>query len=132
MAVTQSQIVHWKQAFDETIDHYHTLKSCNVSIKGLDYSKTGGGTNSNVIHCSASDFICDVELAARRVLSDHLFEVFVDNYVDCVEDPDTQNLDIDRIRHLVGGAFCSKRIYPAAGYFKPKVIDRGKHKRRGR
>lgn len=124
------QVVSWKESFDEVIDHYQSLKSSVGGVKGLDYSRSGGGGNSaNMIVVSPSDFICDVELAARRALSDKLYHKFVACYVDCVEEPDTEDREIDAIRTNAGRIFTEKRIYPVAGYFKPKAIDRGKKTR---
>lgn len=124
-----SREASYKLAFDSVIDHYHSLKSSTGSIRGLDYSKTGQGTNNaNILRVSPSDFICDVELAARRALEEipHLYKLFVRCYVECVIDPDTQDFDIDAIRTKVGAAFTRRRMAPPTAYFKPQPIDRSK------
>jgi hypothetical protein len=62
------QLAAWKQAFDDVIDHYHSLKSSTGGVKGIDYSKVGGGNTDNLLIVNPSDFICDVELAAGKAL----------------------------------------------------------------
>jgi hypothetical protein len=119
-----------KSAFDEVIDHYHTVKSAAGGvIKSIDYSKVNeGGNTCNVVIMSPIDFLCDVELAAHKALAHNpsLKKLFTDCYVTCIQEPDTQSPEVDKVRTLVGLAFSQKRIFPVSSYFNPKVIDRSK------
>lgn len=122
-----SRAAGYKLAFDAVIDHYQSLRFSTGAIRGLDYSKSGQGTNNaNVLRVSPSDFVCDVELAGRRALeaNPHLYSRFRDCYVLCIEEPDTQDIDIDTIRTRVGAAFTKRRMSPPSAYFKPEPIDR--------
>lgn len=119
-----------KAAFDEVIDHYHAVKSALGSgIKALDYSRCGSGVNTdNVLIMSATEFVCDVELAAAKALTGHseLKSLFDKCYAQCVLEPDTSLPEIDRIRNMVGARFRFCRIFPVSSYFRPKVLDRSK------
>lgn len=130
--IQQNKANYYKKAFDAVIDHYHTLRSASVSgLRGLDYSKSGGGTNTaNIVRVSPSDFICDVELASRKALEQFpaLFQVFKQCYMDCTVEPNTESPTIDVIRARVGRIYCERKLFPATIYFKPVVIDRGRGK----
>lgn len=76
----------WRDIFLQVIEAYQQVKSTTGSIGSLNYEKaldgSSGGACSKYVKPSMSDFIGDVELAARAALStNEELRFFYDHYV---------------------------------------------------
>ena len=79
----------WINAFIAVMEQYREPRQTQGSVGALDYERagnsTGGARCSKIVRPSVLDFLCDVELAAHRALSNDqeattLFNVFYRNY----------------------------------------------------
>jgi hypothetical protein len=126
------QIVTWKLEFDDIIEKYQSVKVTNGSIGCMDYEQVmsgiDGGNTMNIVTPNSSDFIADVELAARHALRNdpNLWTKFEHFYIWQAGDPDLADMEIDNIRLMVGRELSMRRIAPEHFYKKPKYVDRVK------
>jgi hypothetical protein len=114
--------VDWQQVFKEVMEHYVDAKSSTGSMKSLNYENalegSVSGANTKVVKPSLSDFVCDVELAVRRVLSyNELVALFEHVYDGTPETP-----EIERLQQKVGRIFDERNIHPVGVYFKAKDV----------
>lgn len=129
------QSVIWRLNFDAIITIFQERKVANGTIHCMDYEKaidgSGSANNPNHLTPSMSDFIADVELAARRVLKDNerLLEMFFRVYVRQEQEPDLADMDIDNIRLKVGRELTFSRVAPDHVYKRSRYIDRVKVKK---
>lgn len=129
----------WRSVFRKTMAYYdelrasHGTNSCEGFYKGLAREGTNGGKhNPRVVRTSPSDFICDLELAARRVLSKEEYRFFKLVYLD--KDPEIIELLEDKspdnkfnklkqsVQEKMGLAFKVRGLYPVAKYHKPRDL----------
>jgi hypothetical protein len=122
-------VTHHKQIFESSMDHYMEVKKTHGSIQTLDYrhaaEKVDGNRSSRLVTPDPSDFLCDVELAAKRALSQRpdLYSQFRAVYIDqiiSVDEIDRDDLAI--ITEQVARVLVEKRIYPLPAYFRPKDL----------
>lgn len=83
MAKTRNKKEFWRSVFRQVMARYEEIKSVNGTrscagfYKGLTREGTNGGKfNPKIVTPTASDYICDVELTARRVLNKHEHRFF--------------------------------------------------------
>jgi hypothetical protein len=114
-----------KQAFQAVIEQYMEIKSvngtssCSGFYRGL--TKEGGrtGLNPRVVQAGPSEFIADVELAARRALSTDisLHILFFEEFV-LGQATGMSTEDRERIEQAVGRMLIARRIFPVEMYFR--------------
>jgi hypothetical protein len=125
-----SQLNDWKRAFDETIEFYQEAKSTLGLIPAIDYANhpaaTGGPSAGGYMKPTVVEYVADVELAARRVLSPELHLVFKALFVTSFEPVDYRSTAVEEIRVRVGRELERVGIHPAPRYFKQKHIDPNK------
>lgn len=123
-----------KEAFQAiVVEMYLEQKRSHGSVGCMDYERAltatgGGGANPRIVRPTISDFICDVEIAARRALTQSEYAVFQRLYV--FQDWATGELEAEEkhyglkvvhaIRTKVGELLISRSIYPASRYFRAK------------
>jgi hypothetical protein len=129
----------WRSVFRKVMSYYDELKSshgtnsCEGFYKALSREGTNGGKfNPRVVRATPSDFICDLELAARRVLTkeEHRFFKLVylqkdAEIIGLLEDKSPDN-KFNKLKHTVqekmGLAFKARGMYPIAKYLRPKDL----------
>lgn len=119
----------WRMAFREVIDQYQEAKAADGGIGALNYEgaigsstgkNNGGGTRMRTVMVSLSDFICDVELAAQRVLNPKEQGFWLAYYVGLADDSEIPNNETkDSIKLKVGKMLIARGIYPLGQYFRP-------------
>lgn len=110
------------------MDFFTETKMTHGTNAAIDYERALGGAKgpqncTNVVRPSISDFISDVEVAARRALSKPLFKRFRAVYVDQLlfEDELTAE-EKEAIEQKVGKTLKHRKIYPMSIYFKGKRV----------
>ncbi len=111
----ENQLSRYRAVFTEIHDRYLEVKSVVGTYScGKFYANFGQAPGSNrpqgVIEATPSDFIADVELAARSVLNPKQYENF------------QAGILTEDMMNRVGAAFISRRIHPLARYLRPKDI----------
>jgi hypothetical protein len=120
---------YWRNTFREVYNRFAETKtqSTTMSVEGFyaGLAREGGraALNPNFVGPSPSDFVCDFEITARRVLSEREHKYFLDTHVNCLERRSDKNLNRS-IGEKMGHALIERGIYPLTSYFKPKFIDR--------
>jgi hypothetical protein len=126
----------WRQAFSKVMERYAELRMSDGSIGAFNYSEpesfNGGSFNSKIVGTSISDYICDVEIAARRALQgdpllySHFKSVYlsgayleIGNRLKAVEA--LQMID-ERVQLRVGKMFVRRRLHRVGAYFTPKDV----------
>lgn len=128
MKIDQHQ--RWRSIFAAVIEEYQDLKSRVGHTVSFDYEQIGmaagggGGRCTKIVAPNVSDFICDVELAARRVLNPSEFGFFQHFYIG-LADPNTiphkSALNM-AVMEKVGRILQARHIYPARQYFRPRDV----------
>lgn len=92
-----------------------------------------------IVRPSLSDFIADVELAAKKALSQAGYRVFIDRFVEQNESPDGVSSNVHKVLEAITNKcameFQGRQIHPMAYYFgceclKPVVDERQKMRKR--
>ena len=118
----------WRKIFREVIARYNATRSkyTHVSMEsfyaGLQRDAPQSSDNPNIVAPSESDFICDVEIAARRGLRESEYEYFLDVYVNMIEMP-KRNMN-RRVAAKLGRLFLQRGIYPVDSYFAPSEVEK--------
>lgn len=122
----------YRSVFRRVMSRYDEIKSVNGTqscagfYAGLAREGSGGGFNPKIVAPSASDYICDVEITARRVLDKEEYRFFKLAYIS--KDEEVTSLLKDGIfnklkravQEKVGQGFISAKIHPFERYRKPK------------
>ena len=71
-----NKVQFWRSVFCDVIEEYQHIKSITGTLSAINYEvaldgSSGGSRCSKVVRPSLSDFVCDVETAARRALSNN-------------------------------------------------------------
>ena len=137
-------------AFERIISEFQEAKDSSGLLSATDYSKNaeaGKATstkNSQQIQPSVSDFICDVEIAARRSLTETQLAYFKRHYlsanvvVTVGEDeslrahlstyPESQQLEVlafdIEMRQALGKRFVDVELFPYETYMQPVDVRR--------
>lgn len=129
----------WRSVFRKTMSYYDEIhstvgsNSCAGFYKSLTNEGTNGGKyNPRIVRTNAVDFICDVELLARKTLDKQEHRFFKLVYLqkdkeicDLLEDKSKTN-KFNKLKHTVqeklGLAFKTHGLYPVAKYMKPKDL----------
>jgi hypothetical protein len=129
----------WRSVFRKVLSYYdelvvsHGSNSCEGFYKALTREGINGGKyNPRIVRATPSDFICDVELTAKRVLTkeEHRFFSLVylnkdQEICDLFKDKSPDN-KFNKLKHSVqeklGCAFKASGIYPMSKYHKPKDL----------
>jgi hypothetical protein len=119
----------------EVLDAYDEIKSVNGTssvagfYNGLGRIRSGGGLNPRIVRTNPTDFIADIEIGARKSLSNKEYAVFDMMYLSHNDDIRglVRNADsYERVREIIklklGRYFSQNGIYPLANYFKPKDL----------
>ena len=116
-----------RQAFKSVMEVYSEVKATCGTTPTLDYSVLAnrmlitGTPNPRVVRPSMSDFICDVELKTKSVLSAKEYGWFVDIFVNKALPEMTCSVNqLHKIQEKVGGVLVSARIHPIEQYFMAK------------
>lgn len=120
----------WRSAFDVVIPTFMEIKQSHGHLGAIDYSKaleaTGGGASKGIVRVSISDFLCEVEIAARRALTAEEYDFFKTVYVNAAETvpmhPELYKTIDNTVREKVGKMLISREIYPLADYMKSKDV----------
>lgn len=121
----------WSKAFFSVISAYQETKTVIGTSGAIDYSKAllNPSTSLQVVgHIKPSllDFICDVELTARKALNDEDFKFFQTYFVHTyLEDfPNNERLreQAQSIAHNVGRKLITNKIHPVKGYMQGKMV----------
>lgn len=122
----------WRAAFFSVITAYQETKSVVGSTGAIDYAQAvlDPGTNLQSVdgHCkpSLSDFLCDVELAAKKALNEEDYKFFVKYFVNAnLEDfPNNERLrdQAKTVAENCGRRFIAHKIYPVKSYMQSKVV----------
>jgi hypothetical protein len=107
----------WKSAFQTVIEQYQEIRAANEGAGALNYEKlsNAGGFatctyNPRVVKPTLSDFVCDVEIAARTTLDKAELKTFRD-----ADDPQSVP---EEIQMKLGKIFAAREIYPISNYFQ--------------
>lgn len=119
---------YWREIFELVIASYQEFKSTSGTLGAFDYSKTlegrGAGHIVGVAVPTISDYICEVELSAKRSLNDAEFAVFKVVYMEMGEAPllkdDEVGAVLIRIQEKVGRMMVKRKLYPISRYMKSK------------
>jgi hypothetical protein len=130
----------WRSVFRKVMSRYDEAKSvngtmsCSKLYRGLGEDKTGT-YNPNIIVVTITDFICDVELTAKRVLDPGEYRFFKLVYLEkdneltkLVDSTETNNFNglKKRVQEKLGLAFVSSKLHPVERYLRPKDMRNGK------
>lgn len=119
------------RSFKQVMDRYTEYKSA-ASPSGNPSSMTSGGvaTGGGVVTMGQSDLVCDVELAARKTLTEPEFNFFKGVYIDediaFIENlhnvlGSTRYGSVKlRVSLKMGAAFKERKIVPLSQYLKSK------------
>lgn len=137
--VKKSKREFFRGVFRKIMSTYDETKTSNgtLSCQGFYRSIAGesankGAYNPLVVRATASDFICDVELTARRVLSKEEYRFFKLLYLDkdkeiaelvVAKSPDNKFNGLKQtVQEKLGFAFDDRGIYPLSKYYKAKDL----------
>jgi hypothetical protein len=111
------------------MDHYMEVKRSHGSTPSRDYETLiedgppDGNRNTKFVRPNISDFLCDVELAAKRALTPELFAQFHAVYIDQSISVDVLSReDLDTIIDQVARMLVRKQIYPMIGYLRGRSV----------
>jgi len=111
--------------YDE-IKSVHGTNSCSAFYKGTVQAVGKSNFNNKLIKVLPSDFICDVELAARAALSKEEYRFFKLVYLDKDQDLTTDAplfADTKRaVQEKVGRMLQTRGIYPIHRYLQTKDL----------
>lgn len=111
-------------AWQERLDAFNGLVTIQPATR-IDGGRATHTGNTRIIRPFLSDFIADVELAARRVLTAVEFLYFTKTYRDSRNDLSHVGLGFrkldDTVRHKVGEELERVGLYPVERYFLPKL-----------
>jgi hypothetical protein len=119
------------EAFEKIVPFYQETRYNSGGLSAMNYGKNDSGAATNtacsaVVRPSKSDFICDVEISAKRVLDADELSYFLRNYRDGyrqLEDVPAEDAELDlAVREKLGRRFRDVRLTPVAGYFAPKDV----------
>ncbi len=118
--------MRWQRIFDTVIRKYIEVKMTHGTHKALNYAHTSsGGGNPYIVRPSLSDFICDVEIKARKALSASEWAMFSALYVEQTSDPLLCSNELPLgIKTKLGRAFDACHIYPINLYMRGKDLRR--------
>jgi hypothetical protein len=128
---TKEKSSFYRSVFRRTLANYDEFKatvgsnSCQQFYKSL--SQEGGkgtGINPRIVHMSPIDFICDVEIVARKFLNQQEYRFFKLVYLDKDEElvnmaRDTFRTTKKSVQEKLGQAFVESGIHPFAKYMRP-------------
>lgn len=124
----------WRQAFDAVIERYTHVKSThgtNGTQKVIDPRRleqpSGTLRSHKLVQPSLSDFLCDVELAAKWALSEVQMLIFRQCFMEFTHDPERVKEEyMTPIKENLGRVLKARKIYPLGnnefGYFKIKDV----------
>lgn len=105
------------------------IKKSHGTTPSMDYAAAGervdGNSTTKLVRPNLSDFLSDVELAAKRALKTRpdLFAQFQAVYIDQVISVDALDREsLATITEQVARILVEKRIYPIRGYFAVKDL----------
>jgi hypothetical protein len=125
----------WRSVFRRVMSRYDEIKSVNGTQSCAGFYKSlaregsnGGKFNPKVVVVTASDYICDVEITARRVLTPDEHRFFKLVYL--TKDKEVSTLlkngifrELKRtVQEKVGLAFIAAKIHPFERYRKPRDL----------
>jgi hypothetical protein len=127
---------YWRMVFRKVMARYDEFvatngtMSCSQFYKNIEGGGGGSGFNLRVVRVTPTDYICDVELAARRALTppEHRFFKLVyltkDEEITKLADSEDKKINQQKkaVQERVGLAFITAKLYPTARYFKPKDL----------
>lgn len=123
MSDSQSSAARFESAFEQVFEIYSDLKSTDGLIKQQDYGKANTtGDNPRLVKPSDQDFLCDVELACRRVLPT---EDDMSSLRAVLTGQPLSDKTKSRIKQRVGRELMRRSIFPVNKYFQGKEIHRG-------
>lgn len=115
------------EAFEAIIPVWQELRFTSGGLDAMNYGRNDGGSASNtacsaVVKASKSDFCADVEISARRSLSEAQLRYFNAYYRDGygqMEDVSAESalMDLD-VRETLGARLMRVGIYPRGRYFR--------------
>jgi hypothetical protein len=115
------------EAFEAIIPVWQETRFASGGLDAMNYSRNEGGSASNtacssVVRPSKSDFVCDVEISARRSLSEKQLAYFNsyyrDGYGQLTEvSAECALLDLET-REVLGARLLRVGIYPKGRYFR--------------
>jgi hypothetical protein len=128
----------WRGVFRRVMSRYDEIKSVNGTMSCTGFYKTlakdwqdGNKWNPKIIKASLSDFLCDIELTAKRTLSESDYRFFRLVYMD--KDEEIRALLLDKqaennkfnetkkaVQEKLGEAFVARKLNRPELYFKPK------------
>lgn len=119
----------FRRVFYSTIQHYaeakvvHETNSCEKFYRALTDRSGCSGSNARLVYVSAMDFVADVELAAKAVLTPDQYERFVEVF-GSEEAPLYPESRFKRMAERVGAELVRRRIHPVRGYMAPRILKR--------
>jgi hypothetical protein len=127
------QKMEWKRIFKEVCDCYEDAQTANLNINISVESmyrnmrdQLGRSTPGPDVKPCLSDFIADVELAARSVLTDTEYLMFIDVYLNQNDVPNTGSPETEEILETIQNKcaveFTRRRIHPLQIYFREKYV----------
>lgn len=116
--------------FNEVMDFYRESRHSSGACGALDYEqalsgeKNGSSYVVGQIRMSGSDFLCDVEILARRLLGPLQLEFFKKVYVNGLgtlsqSTPEAYKVLDVQVRGVMSRAFAEHGLYPIPMYMHP-------------
>lgn len=116
--------VWYRYVFAEVIEHYVEAKFTSGHCSQFHYGNTQHRPrNAPFIRPSASDFVCDCEIAMKAVLTPTEIVLFCNKYLRGDPRPIPERIE-RHIEETLGAEFIARHIHPVNEYFRLKLIIR--------
>lgn len=123
---TKRKRQQWKMVFEGIMSVYIDFKSvsgtlsCASLYKSIARQGAGKGSfNSSVVQPYPSDFICEIEIIARKALNENELNFFNHSFKNGFTDNKDRSIKLS-ITQKMGEALIAAKIHPIELYFKPR------------
>ena len=114
----------WRYVFTRVIEIYSEAKQKSGRCSQFHYENSQQRPrNSPFIRPSMVDFIADVEIAARCVLTPVELVLFANRFAHLIDRPIPERIT-KHIEETLGQEFISRGIFPLNQYFSPRLIEK--------